>query len=54
MTPNVEVNKPDDDIISVAASMLEDKHRRRPIIEGDRLVGQVTCRQLLSAIKNFK
>ena len=53
MTEDVETNRPNDDIISVAASMLDHKHRRRPVLEGDKLIGQVTCRQLLSAIKSF-
>ncbi len=53
MTRNVEVNKPGDDIISVAASMLDHKHRRRPVVSDDALVGQITCRQILSAIKDF-
>ncbi len=53
MTANVEVNHPTDDIISVAASMLDHKHRRRPVVEGDQLVGQITCRQILGAINDF-
>ena len=53
MTKEVEVNNPDEDIISVASSMLDHKHRRRPVVEDGRLVGQVTCRQILSAIKDF-
>ncbi|MBV1877914.1 MAG: CBS domain-containing protein [Pseudomonadales bacterium] len=53
MTKNVEVNQPDEDIITVAASMLDHKHRRRPIVDNGKLVGQVTCRQLLRAIKGF-
>ncbi|MFT5804796.1 MAG: CBS domain-containing protein [Candidatus Paceibacteria bacterium] len=53
MTANVEVNKPDDDIISVASSMLDHKHRRRPVVVDGKLVGQLTCRQILSAIKDF-
>ena len=53
MTRDVEVNKPSDDIISVAASMLDHKHRRRPVIEGGNLVGQITCRQILGAIREF-
>ena len=54
MTADVEVNKPTDDIISVASSMLEHKHRRRPVVVDGKLVGQLTCRQILSAIKEFK
>lgn len=53
MTRDVEANKPGDDIISVAASMLDNKRRRRPIVDDSGLVGQVTCRQILSAINDF-
>ncbi|MGV0036305.1 MAG: CBS domain-containing protein [Candidatus Azotimanducaceae bacterium WSBS_2022_MAG_OTU7] len=49
----VKVNKPNDDIISVATSMLNDKHRRRPVIDDNKLIGQVTCRQILGAINGF-
>jgi len=43
-----------DNIVDVAADMLEHKHRRRPVIDDDgKLVGQVTCRQLLRAVKEF-
>ena len=53
MTAEVEVNHPTDDIISVATSMLDHKHRRRPIVVDGKLVGQLTCRQILGAIKDF-
>lgn len=54
MTRNVETVSVDDDIIDVAKSMLEHKRRRRPVVDRHgRLVGQVTCRQLLRAIKDF-
>ena len=53
MTREVETNKPGDDIISVAASMLDNKRRRRPVVDDSGLVGQVTCRQILSAINDF-
>lgn len=53
MTADVEVNGPSDDIISVAASMLDKHHRRRPVVEDGKLIGQVTCRQILGAIKDF-
>ncbi len=42
-----------DDIVTVAASMLESKRRRRPVLEDNKLVGQVTCRQILGAIQEF-
>ncbi|MFT5101924.1 MAG: CBS domain-containing protein, partial [Planctomycetaceae bacterium] len=41
------------DIITVAASMLDHKHRRRPVVENGKLVGQLTCRLILGAIKDF-
>jgi len=43
-----------DSIVDVANDMLKHKHRRRPVIDdGGRLVGQVTCRQLLRGVKEF-
>jgi len=53
MTKDVEVNKPGDDIIGVASAMLDHKQRRRPVVENGKLIGQVTCRQLLSALNDF-
>jgi len=54
MTKRVEANSPEDNIVTVAASMLDHKHRRRPVVENGKLVGQVSCRQILKAIKDFK
>ena len=43
-----------DSIVDVANDMLKQKHRRRPVLDDDgKLVGQVTCRQLLQAVKEF-
>ena len=53
MTKDVAVNRPSEDIITVAGQMLKHKHRRRPIVENGKLVGQISCRQLLRAIKDF-
>ena len=50
MTRDVEVQHPRDDIVDVATSMLDHKHRRRPVVEDGLLVGQVTCRQILSVV----
>ncbi|MFT7689286.1 MAG: CBS domain-containing protein [Candidatus Azotimanducaceae bacterium] len=47
MTTQVEAQDPHDDIVDVAASMLDHKHRRRPVVKDGKLIGQVTCRQIL-------
>lgn len=53
MTKEVTVNRPSEDIISVAAEMVKHKHRRRPVVDNGKLVGQISCRQLLRAINDF-
>ncbi len=50
---NLLVAHPDENILDVAQDMLIKKHRRRPVVENGRLIGQITCRQLLSAVKKF-
>lgn len=50
---NIVVAHPSDDIVNVAQDMLLKKHRRRPVIEDGKLVGQVSCRQLLTAVNKF-
>ena len=51
---NLLVAHPDENILDVAQDMLLKKHRRRPVVENGRLIGQITCRQLLSAVKKFR
>ncbi len=51
---NLLVAHPEENILDVAQDMLLKKHRRRPVVENGRLIGQITCRQLLSAVKNFR
>lgn len=54
MTKEVISVRLHDNIVDVAADMLEHKHRRRPVLDEDgKLIGQVTCRQLLGAVKDF-
>lgn len=53
MTSMVDSCGPDDDILSVAQSMLSKGQRRRPVIKNGELVGQVSCRNLLWATGNF-
>lgn len=52
-TENLVVAHPDEDIVDVAQDMLLKNKRRRPVVENGRLIGQITCRQLLSAVKTF-
>ena len=42
-----------DDLVSVEEDMLKYGHRRRPVVDRGRLVGQITCRQLLRVISDF-
>ena len=53
MTADVEVNDPEDEILAVAKSMLDHKHRRRPVMKDGVLQGQLTCRQILKAVTDF-
>lgn len=48
------VAHPEEDIVDVAQDMLAKNKRRRPVVENGKLVGQVTCRQLLKAISRFQ
>lgn len=50
---NLVVAHPEEDIVDVAQDMLAKNKRRRPVVENGRLIGQVTCRQLLKAIAEF-
>ncbi|MFV0278567.1 MAG: CBS domain-containing protein [Parahaliea sp.] len=51
---NLVVAHPNEDIVNVAKDMLEKNKRRRPVVEGGKLVGQITCRQLLNAVRKFR
>lgn len=51
---NLVVAHPNEDIIDIAEDMLKKNHRRRPVVEDGKLVGQITCRQILGAVKKFK
>ena len=54
MTSEVETLDPDQQIVDVALSMLDHKHRRRPVVDQrGNLLGQLTCRQLLKGVKDF-
>jgi len=54
MMTSVEAVGVGEDIIDVAESMLDHKHRRRPVVDSHgQLVGQLSCRNLLKAIKGL-
>ncbi len=53
MTKELVVAHPSDGIINVAQDMLLKNQRRRPVVENGKLVGQVSCRQLLAAVNKF-
>ncbi len=50
---NLVVANPREDITDVAQDMLRKNKRRRPVVEDGKLVGQITCRQLLKAVQDF-
>jgi CBS domain-containing protein len=50
---NLLVAHPEENILDVAQDMLLKNKRRRPVVENGRLIGQITCRQLLTAVKRF-
>jgi CBS domain-containing protein len=51
---NLVVSHPNEDIVDVAQDMLLKNKRRRPVVENGKLIGQITCRQLLSAVMKFR
>ncbi len=51
---NLVVAHPDEDIVDVARDMLAKNKRRRPVVENGRLIGQITCRRLLAAVRGFQ
>ena len=53
MNAEVEVADIGEDIVDVASRMLKNHRRRLPVVEEGHLVGQITCRQILNAVKNF-
>lgn len=48
------VAKVSDNIINLGLDMVGKSHRRRPVVdENNVLVGQITCRQLMVAVREF-
>ncbi len=53
MTKDVMTASPDGQLFDVMTSMLNQRQRRRPVVDNGRVIGQVTCRQLLKIIASF-
>ncbi len=53
MTKEVDCCELHADLINVAADMIKKGHRRRPVLDHGKLVGQITCRKLLSVVSEF-
>ena len=54
MTPDVECVAAHADLIDVAQSMLDHRHRRRPVVNGrNEVIGQLTCRQILRVVQDL-
>jgi CBS domain-containing protein len=50
MVAELNTCKPTDSIVEVAQGMLQTRQRRRPVIEGGKLVGQVSSSNILWAL----
>lgn len=53
MTSPCDTIDPAEDIIAVAQDMLDNKRRRRPVERNGKMIGVVTCRQILHAVKEW-
>jgi len=53
MTSAVDFSDPEEDILSLAQSMLNKCQRRRPVVKNGKLVGQISCRNILWAMGNY-
>ncbi|MCD6581443.1 MAG: CBS domain-containing protein [Desulfuromusa sp.] len=53
MTKEVMTVSPDAQLFDVMTSMLNQRQRRRPVVDNGKVIGQVTCRQLLKIIASY-
>ncbi len=53
MTAEVQSCHVHENIVDVALDMISKGHRRRPVVDQGRLIGQLTCRQILKAVSAF-
>lgn len=50
MSKDVEVMSPDDNIVDAARRFLERRYHRYPVVDNDRLVGQISRRDVMRAL----
>jgi CBS domain-containing protein len=50
MTPDPVVVRPDDTIFDLAEKFINDKYRRYPVVDGGRLVGVISRRDVMRAV----
>ena len=53
MKKDTSTSSPNDALFDTVKKMLEEGQRRRPVVENNKLVGMVSCRQMLKAINNY-
>lgn len=54
VSENITSARASDDIINVASDMLAKGQRRRPVVnDNNKLIGQITCRQILAAVRKL-
>lgn len=53
MNPQVETISAEVSVIEVAERLLHGGHRRLPVVEEGRLLGQISCHDVLRAVKEF-
>ena len=53
MTRSISTIKSDDDLFSVVDIFLKNNFRRLPVLDGEKLVGQISRRDILKAIKDI-
>ena len=53
MTKEVDYCDLHADLVDIADDMVKKGHRRRPVLDHGKLVGQITCRQLLRVVSEF-
>lgn len=53
MSPQVETIYAEMSVIEVAERLLHGGHRRLPVVEEGRLLGQISCHDVLRAVKEF-